>query len=162
MTRARLKLVCLAGAVAMVATAAGAYVHRLGPPPLGKQLEYSHVVLDRDGKLLRAYATPDGRWRLAGNGVKDVDPRFLDLLFAYEDKRFPQPSRHRSVGDRARRPGNSARNGRIVSGGSTLTMQVARLLEPRSIAASWRQTASAHARAQLEYLLSKDDILRFI
>ena len=45
------------------------------------------VVLDRDGKLLRAYATPDGRWRLPAT-VEDVDPRFLKLLFAYEDRRF--------------------------------------------------------------------------
>ena len=39
------------------------------------------------GKLLRAYATTEGRWRLPAS-VKDVDPRFLKMLFAYEDKRF--------------------------------------------------------------------------
>ena len=44
-------------------------------------------MLDREGKLLRAYATSEGRWRLPAT-VKDVDPRFLKLLFAYEDKRF--------------------------------------------------------------------------
>jgi len=45
-----------------------------GPAPLGKNLDTSHVVLDRDGKLLRAYATADGRWRLAAT-IEDVDPR---------------------------------------------------------------------------------------
>jgi hypothetical protein len=67
-------LVSLAGAAAMFATAAGAYVYWLGPPPLGKTLDYSHIVLDREGRLLRAYATPDGRWRLPAT-AKDVDPR---------------------------------------------------------------------------------------
>ena len=62
----------------------------------GSELDTSHVVLDRDGRLLRAYATPEGRWRLPAT-VEDVDPRFLKLLFAYEDKRFYAPSRRRSV-----------------------------------------------------------------
>ena len=45
------------------------------------------MVLDREGQLLRAYATTEGRWRLPAT-PEDVDPRFLKLLFAYEDKRF--------------------------------------------------------------------------
>ena len=48
----------------MAALAGGAWVYSLGPAPLGKDLDYSHVVLDRDGRLLRAYATSEGRWRL--------------------------------------------------------------------------------------------------
>ena len=105
-------------------SAAGLYA--LGPPPLGKSLDYSNVVLDRDGKLLRAYAMPDGRWRLPAN-AQDVDPRFLKLLFAYEDKRFRS---HHGIDPMAlaRAGVQFVRNGRIVSGGSTLTMQVARLL----------------------------------
>ena len=42
----------------------GAWAYSFGSAPLGKGLEYSHVVLDREGRLLRAYATDDGRWRL--------------------------------------------------------------------------------------------------
>ncbi len=63
------------------------WVWSLGPTPLGTNLEFSKTVLDRDGKLLRAYATSEGRWRLPAK-VADVDPRFFDVLFAYEDKRF--------------------------------------------------------------------------
>jgi penicillin-binding protein 1C len=63
------------------------WVWSLGPAPRGIGLETSHVVLGREGRLLRAYATPDGRWRLKAT-VEDVDPRFLTLLLAYEDKRF--------------------------------------------------------------------------
>lgn len=157
MKRAGLILVSFAGATAMIAAAAAAYAYALGPPPLGKHLEYSNVVLDRDGKLLRAYATPDGRWRLPAT-VQDVDPRFLSLLFAYEDKRFRD---HHGIDPLAigRAGLQFVRSGRIVSGGSTLTMQVARLLEPRlhrSVGAKLRQLTRA---LELEYSLSKDDIL---
>ena len=50
-------------------------------------LDYSRIVLDRHGKLLRAYADKEGRWRLPAT-PSDVDPRYLRMLFAYEDKRF--------------------------------------------------------------------------
>src|SRR5450631_2494032 len=87
MKRWRLILVGFAGAAAVAALGCGGWVYSLGPPPLGKNLDTSHIVLDRDGRLLRAYATSEGRWRLPAT-VKDVDPRFLRMLFAYEDKRF--------------------------------------------------------------------------
>ena len=114
-------------------------------------------MLDRDGKLLRAYATSEGRWRLPAT-VKDVDPRFLKLLFAYEDKRFYE---HHGVDPLAlaRAAFQFVTQGHIVSGGSTLTMQVARLLEPReqrSLGAKLRQIVRA---LELERALSKDQIL---
>ena len=87
MTRWRLRLAVFGGALACVALAGAGWVYALGPPPLGKDLETSHVVLDREGRVLRAYATSEGRWRLPAT-AKDVDPRFLRMLFAYEDKRF--------------------------------------------------------------------------
>jgi len=157
MTRTRLLTFGLAGIAATLVAAAGAYVWSLGPTPLGRDIPYSNVVLDRDGKLLRAYATADGRWRLPAHEL-DVDPRFLDLLFAYEDKRFRA---HHGVDALAlgRAGMQFARNGRIVSGGSTITMQVARLLEPRqhrTVAAKLRQATRA---VELEYWLSKSDIL---
>src|SRR5579859_2749944 len=67
-----------------IATLFGAawWVASLGPPPLGKDLRFSASVLDRNGRLLRAYATDDGRWRLQAR-IGDVDPRFFDVLFAY-------------------------------------------------------------------------------
>ena len=56
-------------------------------PPLA--VEMSVEVLDRDGDLLRAYTVADGRWRLA-LPVDRVDPLYLRMLLAYEDKRFYQ------------------------------------------------------------------------
>ena len=83
-------------------------------------------VRDRDGALLRAFANDDGRWRLAA-GAGDVDPRYLEMLVAWEDKRFAE---HGGVDPVAfvRAAWQSLAERRIVSGGSTLTMQVARLL----------------------------------
>ncbi|MGI8527572.1 MAG: penicillin-binding protein 1C [Pseudolabrys sp.] len=146
------------GALASIIALSGtAWIAALGPPPLGDKLAVSHAVLDREGRLLRAYATKDGRWRLPAN-VADVDPRFFQILFAYEDRRFRD---HRGVDPLAlgRAALQFADSGHIVSGGSTLTMQVARLLEPRgarSFAAKARQMVRA---VEIERALSKDEIL---
>jgi penicillin-binding protein 1C len=133
------------------------WIAALGPPPLGKSLQFSATVLDRDGRLLRAYAMSDGRWRLPAR-LADVDPRFFDVLFAYEDKRFRT---HHGVDPLAltRAVLQLVSSGRIRSGGSTLTMQVARLLEPRTsrtLAAKLRQVVRA---IEIERVLSKDEIL---
>jgi penicillin-binding protein 1C len=153
----RLILAGVGCAAALVAIAGATWVNSLGPPPLGKHLEYSHVVLDRDGRLLRAYPTKEGRWRLPAT-VQDVDPLFLKLLFAFEDKRFWT---HYGVDPQAliRAAFQFVSSGHIVSGGSTITMQVARLLEPRrhrSLLAKLHQITRAF---ELEHALSKNEIL---
>jgi penicillin-binding protein 1C len=144
-------------AAAVLALAGAGWMYSLGPVPLGRNLEYSHAVLDRDGRLLRAYATNEGRWRLPV-AEQDVDPRFLTLLFAYEDKRFRE---HAGVDPLAlgRAAVQLVSRGHIVSGGSTITMQVARLLEPRerrSLSAKLRQIARA---LELEGVADKHQIL---
>jgi penicillin-binding protein 1C len=141
----------------MLAVAATAWITSLGPAPTGRDLDYSTLVVDREGRLLRPYPTVEGRWRLPAR-VDDVDPRFFAILSAYEDKRFRS---HFGVDPMAlaRAAGQFVRNGRIVSGGSTLTMQVARLLEPRSdrtLMAKLRQMVRA---IELDRTLSKDEIL---
>jgi penicillin-binding protein 1C len=125
-------------------------------PPLA--VEMSVEVLDRDGDLLRAYTVADGRWRLALPPDR-VDPLYLRMLVAYEDRRFRD---HGGVDLRslARAVAQAVRNGRVVSGGSTLTMQVARLLEEGTtgkVAGKLRQMRVALA---LERRLSKDQILQ--
>ncbi|MEZ5890646.1 MAG: penicillin-binding protein 1C [Xanthobacteraceae bacterium] len=147
----------VAGLVLVIVSAAALWIVSLGPAPVGDRLAFSTQVLDRDGKLLRAYATEEGRWRLPVQ-PEDVDPRFFDLLFAYEDKRFMS---HHGVDPAAlaRAVGQFATHGRVVSGASTLTMQVARLLEPRerSLGAKLRQMVRA---IEIEQRLSKDEILK--
>ena len=148
------------GAVWVAAALAGAatgLIGSFGPPPLGKDLEYSKTVVDRDGKLLRGYLTKEGRWRLPATRG-DVDPRFVDALLAYEDKRF---FAHRGVDPLAmmRAAYQFGSQGQIVSGGSTLSMQVARLLEPRQRRSLYAKFRQAVRGLQLEAALSKDAIL---
>ena len=145
--------------IAALAAALGAAwrVNSLGPLPRVDAIAYSTLVVDREGKLLRPYATAEGRWRLPAT-IESVDPRYIALLLAYEDRRFRS---HPGVDPFAlgRAAYQWVRRGHIVSGGSTLTMQVARLLEPRSersLSAKLRQVARA---LELDYRLSKDEVL---
>ena len=80
---------CSAAALAVAGWAVFEAADRAFPPPLPEKLAVSTEVVDRDGQLLRAYATPDGRWRLA-TALDQVDPQFVKMLVAYEDKRFRQ------------------------------------------------------------------------
>ncbi len=125
-------------------------------PPLA--LEMSVEVLDRDGDLLRAYTVADGRWRLALPPDK-VDPLYLRMLLAYEDKRFRV---HSGVDWRSvlRAGLQAAWNGRVVSGGSTLTMQVARLLEEGTTGQVGGKLRQMRVALALERRLTKDQILQ--
>ncbi|MFK3690197.1 penicillin-binding protein 1C [Agrobacterium tumefaciens] len=127
------------------------------PPPLQAAGQRSFEVLDRDGKLLRAFATPDGRWRLRTT-AGDVDPQFLRMLVAYEDQRFYD---HHGVDPWAllRSAWQLASNGRIVSGASTLSMQVARLIEPRADRSFSAKLLQAARALQIERRLNKAEIL---
>jgi penicillin-binding protein 1C len=155
----RLRAVLLVGALACIGAVGSSawWIASLGPAPLGNDLAFSTRVLDRDGHLLRAYATGDGRWRLPAR-VADVDPRFFAMLFAYEDKRFRV---HPGVDGLAlaRAAFQLVTSGRIQSGGSTLTMQVARLLEPRSGRSLMAKLHQIVRAIELERALSKDEIL---
>ncbi|MDE3029742.1 MAG: penicillin-binding protein 1C, partial [Paracoccaceae bacterium] len=124
-------------------------------PPLAPAT--SVEVLARDGSLLRAFTVGNGMWRLAVD-PSQVDPNYLKLLLAYEDRRFYS---HDGVDLHAlvRAAFQAVTEGRIVSGGSTLTMQVARLLEDSGtgrIAGKIRQIRLALA---LERHLTKAQIL---
>ncbi len=142
--------IALAGWLALDTWIATADIPDLDP-------QVSTTVLDREGRLLRAYQVDDGRWRLPVD-VADVDKGYIDQLLAYEDSRF---YRHSGVDllALARAGGQALINGRAVSGASTLTMQVARLLREsptRSIGAKLEQIRLAWA---LERRLTKDQIL---
>ncbi len=157
--RKKRRVAALAGSLACVVAfgAAAFWIASLGPPPLGKDLAFSTRVVDRDGRLLRAYATGDGRWRLPAR-IADVDPRFFDMLFAYEDRRFRA---HPGVDPLAlvRAAFQLLGSGKIHSGGSTLTMQVARLLEPRNGRSLWTKLRQIVRAIELERALTKDEIL---
>jgi penicillin-binding protein 1C len=120
--------------------------------------ETSVEVRDRDDILLRAYTVEDGRWRL-GVGVDRVDQRYLDMLIAYEDKRFFE---HQGVDPLAmlRAAKQALIQGKVVSGASTLTMQVARLLEQSGTGAWHGKLRQIRVALRLEQVLNKDEILQ--
>ncbi|HWS26328.1 MAG TPA: penicillin-binding protein 1C, partial [Xanthomonadales bacterium] len=132
-------------------------VDRLFPPPLARiDAPGSTLVVARDGTPLRAFADADGVWRYRVQR-KDVSPRYLTALLAYEDRWF---YRHPGINPASllRAFGQALKSGRVVSGGSTLTMQVARMLEPipRTPLGKLKQIWRA---LQLEWRYSKDEIL---
>ncbi|MDP3415321.1 penicillin-binding protein 1C [Falsiroseomonas sp.] len=125
------------------------------PPDLSR-LQAGVEVLDRHGRTLSILPAPGGIWRLP-TAAADVPPHLLAMLVAAEDARFRW---HPGVDPLAlaRAAFQWLRAGRVVSGGSTLTMQAARLLEPRP--RTLRSKALEMLRAlQLEARFSKDEIL---
>lgn len=140
-------LACVIGALAL---------DRLLPPDLSRYLARSTEIVDANGRLLRAFTTADGKWRLK-TSVDDVDPLYLGLLKAYEDRRFDD---HWGVDPLAvaRAATQLIGRGRIVSGASTLSMQAARLLEPRPRGPLTKMLQAARA-LQLEWHYSKRDVL---
>lgn len=128
---------------------------RLWPLPMPGD-DLARVVLAEDGTPLWRFADADGVWRYPVS-PEEVSPLYLEALLAYEDRWFYQ---HPGVNPMAlaRAAWLNLRGGRVVSGGSTLSMQVARLLDPhdRTLTGKLRQLWRT---AQLEWHLSKREIL---
>lgn len=129
----------------------------LFPPPLPKGRDTSTLVVAADGTPLRAFADGDGVWRYPAT-AQTVSPLYLQALLNYEDRWF---WRHPGVNPWAllRAGGQWLRGGRIVSGGSTLTMQVARILDPHT-RTPWGKAKQLLRALQLEAHLSKQQILQ--
>lgn len=128
---------------------------RLWPLPL-KEVNPARVVVDEQGTPLWRFADSEGIWRYPIT-IEEVSPRYLEALIQYEDRWFWD---HPGVNPFSvlRAAWQDLTSGRVVSGGSTLTMQVARLLDPhpRTFGGKIRQLWRA---LQLEWHLSKRDIL---
>lgn len=156
--RHRLKLVTLiAGGLALLTMAGGLLADALYPPYMGRLRDHSTLVLASDDSVLRAFATADGAWRFPAEPAL-VDPKFLRYLKTFEDGRFGW---HPGVDPLAvlRAGYQAATAGQVVSGASTLTMQTARLLEPRP--RGLRAKAIEALRAlQLTWRLGGDGVLK--
>ncbi|AZE87365.1 peptidoglycan glycosyltransferase PbpC [Pseudomonas orientalis] len=147
---ARWTLVSLLSVIALLWLA-----DRIWPLPL-PQDDLARVVLAEDGTPLWRFADANGVWRYPVH-TREVSPYYLDALLTYEDRWF---YRHPGVNPLAlaRATWQNLTGARVVSGGSTLSMQVARLLDPhsRTLQGKLRQLWRT---AQLEWHLSKDEIL---
>ncbi|MEE2525585.1 penicillin-binding protein 1C [Hyphobacterium sp. HN65] len=143
------------GAAALAAALSVLLLDRIFPPP--ELAARSIVVTDARGQMFRAFPVEDGRWRL-GADLEEIDPAFIEALIAIEDERF---YRHHGVDPVAimRASVNALRAGEIVSGASTLTMQTARLLEPRPERNLGSKLMEAWRALQLEARHSKAEIL---
>ncbi|MEG8234154.1 peptidoglycan glycosyltransferase PbpC [Pseudomonas orientalis] len=147
---ARWTLVSLLSVIALLWLA-----DRIWPLPLPRD-DLARVVLAEDGTPLWRFADANGVWRYPVQ-TREVSPYYLDALLTYEDRWF---YRHPGVNPLAlaRATWQNLTGARVVSGGSTLSMQVARLLDPhsRTLQGKLRQLWRT---AQLEWHLSKDEIL---
>ncbi len=121
-----------------------------------RELGWSVVVEYRDGRPAYVFLAPDDKWRLQVQ-LDRVDPKFVAALVALEDKRFWD---HHGVDPIAvaRAAFTDVIHAHRVSGGSTLSMQLARLLEPRSRTIPHKLVDMFRA-VQLDARLSKREIL---
>jgi penicillin-binding protein 1C len=158
MWRPRVKRVCSAG---LFVLAALLLLDWFFPPDLTHLRQVSRVVEAADGTLLRAATTGDGVWRLPITAEElsagAISAQHRALLLAFEDKRF---GLHPGIDPLAltRAAGQWMAHGRIISGGSTISMQVARLLVPRARTLSAKAIEIVRA-LQLQARLGTDGTL---
>ncbi|WP_306253337.1 penicillin-binding protein 1C [Parvularcula sp. IMCC14364] len=147
------------GAVLAILVVSLVALDRLFPPPL-KAVRTSVVVTDKDQRWLHGFTVIDQdgerRWRFDAD-IDAIDPRFIERLVQIEDQRFWS---HPGVDLLAvvRAMNSFARQGQIVSGASTITMQTARLMEPRPRTIPSKLIEMVRA-LQIELRLSKEEIL---
>jgi penicillin-binding protein 1C len=117
---------------------------------------YSTVLEARDGELLSAAIASDGQWRFPEQD--SVPKKFADALVAFEDKRFwNHPGVDVLSFGRAMRQNISA--GRVVSGGSTISMQVIRLSRKSESRTILEKVIEMILATRLEVRYSKEEIL---
>lgn len=125
------------------------------PRNLFKGCSYSTVVTDRNGELLGARIADDGQWRFPP--CDSVPEKFAAAIIEFEDRNFRH---HPGVDPVAvgRAVVQNVRGRKIVSGASTITMQVVRLSRKRE-RTIWQKVAEAWLATRLEARCSKDEIL---
>ncbi|MCL2832390.1 MAG: penicillin-binding protein 1C [Treponema sp.] len=119
-------------------------------------VSYSPVLYDREGRLLGAQVASDGQWRFPGTG--ELNKKFSAAMVEAEDSRFWI---HPGVDPAAigRALISNIRNGRVVSGGSTITMQCIRLSRGVTKRTVLEKCVEALLALRLELGKSKQDIL---
>ena len=153
-----LKLISLSSLLFCAAVSAYVAWYVRQAPDLGRLTDVSQVIRAHDGTIINLRLTEDGYWREKAT-LTTIDQKLLNVLIAYEDQRFWE---HKGVDPKAviRASYDFAKSGRIVSGASTLTMQVAKLMDPslkrRHPIVKIKQMLTA---LRLEYHWSKEEIL---
>lgn len=128
--------------------------------PLGKQqlkADYSQVILGDDDSFLRVFLNQDEQYLLPPDLQKKVPENLKKAVLAYEDRYFYQ---HPGINPGAllRAAYLNVKHRKVVSGGSTITMQVARMIRPKS-RTYWNKFLEVLLAFKLEVHLTKDEIL---
>jgi len=125
--------------------------------PLPDRIGYSTVILDDQGEVIHAFLTPDQQWRMKIS-ISEISPLLKKTILAKEDKYFYM---HPGVNPVAMFKSlfDNLLHGKIRSGASTITMQVARALEPKP-RTYWNKLREIFRAEQLELKYKKDEILQ--
>src|SRR5580692_11634079 len=125
--------------------------------PLPDRIEYSTVVTDNKGEVVHAFLTRDQQWRMKTD-LAEISPLLRKTIIEKEDKYFYY---HPGINPVAmlRALGRNILSLRRTSGASTITMQVARALEPKR-RNYWNKLVEVFRAFQLEWTYSKDQILQ--
>lgn len=125
-------------------------VEKLHPPS-------STVILDRHGEWLRAFTASDGSWRIPEPSLAEISPKLRTVVLTYEDRWFYH---HFGINPFSivQALVTNIKAGRVVRGGSTITMQVARMMEPKPRTIP-NKIIEMFRALQLEVRYSKDEIL---
>lgn len=125
--------------------------------PLPSEKPYSTVLYDRNGNFLKAFLANDGIWRLK-TSPEEIPEHYKNLIINKEDRFFYY---HFGVNPFSivRALVQNIISGKRVSGASTITMQVARMLEPKK-RTIWSKLIEVFRAIQLEVKYSKDEILQ--
>ncbi len=125
--------------------------------PLPDKIAYSVIVRDANGEVINAYLTPDDKWRMKTE-LAEISPLLRKTILAKEDNYFYY---HPGINPLAicRATFNNILHLKRTSGASTITMQVAKALEPKR-RTWWGKAIETFRAFQLEWKYSKDEILQ--
>ena len=140
--------------VCILAVLAAAYLFCL-PRDIFRDTPYSTVVTSQEGELLGARIASDGQWRFPPS--ENVPEKFEVCIIEFEDRFFRwHPGVNPFAVARAAR--DNITSGKVVSGASTITMQVARMSRQKE-RTLWQKMLEAILATRMELRYSKDEIL---
>lgn len=144
------------GALAVVSILWVAWLLLPKPDLLPPALMFSRQVLDRDGRLLHIALTPDGKYRLPVS-LNDVSPQLIAATLAKEDRRYFS---HHGVDAKALgRAIWGVMSGQRLGGGSTISMQVARIRWQQNTRSYFGKVEQMFRAIQLERHYGKAELL---
>jgi class 3 adenylate cyclase len=124
--------------------------------PLQLEIDYSKIVYDRNGEVLATFLNKEDKWRFESD-LSEVSQNLIDAVLEKEDKYFYYHPGFNPISI-GRAMVQNITQGEVVSGASTITMQVARLIAPKD-RTIWNKVRELFTASQLEVYYTKDEIL---